>query len=90
MLTSSGMLDMRPRRYSEATAAAIDAAIQALIEAAYQRARTILTQNLTLLREAAEELLAHETITGPALTAIASRVSPASSPQHTNSESAFA
>ncbi len=77
MLTSSGMLDMRPRRYSETTAAAIDAAIQALVEAAYQRARAILTQNLPLLREAAEELLAHETITGSALTAIAERVSPA-------------
>jgi cell division protease FtsH len=77
MLTSNGMLDMRPRRYSETTAAAIDAAILALIEGVYQRARMILTQNLPLLREAAAELLAHETISGAELDKIAARVAPA-------------
>lgn len=76
MLASNGFYDYQPRHYSEATAAAIDAAIHALTSLAYQRAGNILTQNLPLLREAAENLLACETISGPALETIAGRVLP--------------
>ena len=76
MLTSNGMYDFQPRRYSETTASAIDAAIQAMIGLAYRQACAILAQNLALLRECAEGLLASETISGTQLKAIAGRVIP--------------
>ena len=50
MLASGGVMDYQPRRYSERTAASIDAAIHDLLEDAYGRARAILTQNVALLR----------------------------------------
>jgi cell division protease FtsH len=59
-----------PRRYSDTTAAAIDAAVKALIELAFARARAVLEANLALLRRGAEELLAHETLAGPELDAL--------------------
>ncbi len=74
MLTSSGMPDWRPRQYSEHTAAAIDEAIHALVEGAFIRARAILNENMKMLRESAEELLAAETISGPRLAEISARI----------------
>ena len=74
MLTSNGMSDFRPRRYSETTAAAIDAAIAALIALCYRRAQAILSRNLALLRESAAKLLSSETVSGRELAEIAGRV----------------
>jgi cell division protease FtsH len=66
--------EWRPRQYSEQTAAAIDAAIRALVEAAYTRARAILTANMALLREGAANLLHDETLSGDKLEALAAKV----------------
>jgi cell division protease FtsH len=62
------------RRYGEATATAIDAAVRALIEDAFQRAVAILTANRTLLDEAAKELLAKETFSSDELSSIAAKL----------------
>jgi len=51
-----------PRRYSESTAGAVDAAVRALVLAAQERALAILRENRGVLDEAAAELLAHETL----------------------------
>ena len=77
LLTSGGVVDYRPRRYSEQTAAAIDAAIYDLLDHAYGRARAILTQNFSLLRDCAAELLAHESLSGSRLGEIEAAVLPA-------------
>jgi cell division protease FtsH len=77
LLTSGGVMDYRPRRYSERTAAAIDAAIHDLLDGAYGRARAILKQNSALLRDCAVELLAHESISGSRLNEIEAEVLPA-------------
>jgi len=69
-----GAPEWRPRQYSEQTAAAIDAAIRALVEGAYARARAILTANMALLREGGATLLHDETLSGEALEALAARV----------------
>jgi cell division protease FtsH len=53
--------DWQPRRYGEATACAIDAAVRALINDAYHRALSILTDNRALLARAARTLMAKET-----------------------------
>jgi cell division protease FtsH len=53
----------QPRRYGEATATAIDGAIKALIEEAFNRAEAILEKNRELLRRAAADLLSKETLT---------------------------
>jgi cell division protease FtsH len=53
--------DWQPRRYGEATACAIDAAVRALINDAYHRALAILTDNRGLLGRSATTLLAKET-----------------------------
>ena len=74
--TPSGM-DWQPRRYGEETAAAIDAAVRGLIEAAFRSAVTILTANRTLLDKAAVQLLAKETLSGDELRIVADQVSPA-------------
>jgi cell division protease FtsH len=74
LLTSSGATDWRPRQYSESTATAIDDAIHGLIEAAFARAKGILTQNMELLRESAAALLAAETLSGVQLDDIGARV----------------
>ena len=63
-----------PRRYSETTAAAIDLAVKTLIALAFARAEAVLEANLPLLRQGAETLLAHETLAGPELGALASAV----------------
>ncbi|MBY0512011.1 MAG: ATP-dependent zinc metalloprotease FtsH [Rhodospirillaceae bacterium] len=50
------------RRYGEATAAAIDGAVKALVEDAFQRAVAVLTRNRSLLEQSARRLLAKETL----------------------------
>ncbi len=75
-LLAGGERDWRPKQYSEATAAAIDGAIRALVEEAYQRARAILAANETTLRAAARDLLHDETISGAALERLAHHVKP--------------
>jgi cell division protease FtsH len=59
------------RQYGEATAEAIDAAVRALIEDAFQRALAILTANRALLDRSAAELLAKETFSAEELKVIA-------------------
>ena len=54
----------RPRAYADGTAEAIDHAVKALIEAAFQTARGVLERNRAVLETAAHELLARETL-GP-------------------------
>lgn len=63
-----------PRRYSDTTAAAIDLAVKALVDQAFARARAVLEANLALLHQGAQELLAHETLAGPELEALARAV----------------
>jgi cell division protease FtsH len=62
------------RRYGEATAAAIDAAVRALVEDAFKRAVAILTANRALLDQSANELLAKETFSSEELKSIAARL----------------
>jgi len=57
-----GQPDWRPRRYAEATAAGIDAAVRGLIETASDRAEAVLARNRALLERAARDLLARETL----------------------------
>ena len=54
----------RAQNYGEETAQKIDAAIKSVIDDQYQRAKTILTENLSALHASAEALLEHETIEG--------------------------
>jgi cell division protease FtsH len=69
-------MEWRPRHYGEATAAAIDDAVRALIETAFSRAVEILTANRALLDSSASELLAKETFAEHDLSAIAHRLAP--------------
>ncbi|MGO4726560.1 MULTISPECIES: ATP-dependent zinc metalloprotease FtsH [unclassified Inquilinus] len=66
--------EWQPRRYSDATAAAIDTAIRDLIDTAFRQATTILVGNRALLVTAAAELLVKETLAGDSLQAIATAV----------------
>ena len=50
------------RGYSEATAARIDAAVQAVVEGAFKTALAVLEENRTVLLQAARTLLAKETL----------------------------
>jgi cell division protease FtsH len=59
------------RRYGDATATAIDAAVQALIESAFQTARAVLAANQAILKQSAAELLEHETLSGDELRRLA-------------------
>ena len=52
------------RDYSEATAAAIDAEVKAIIDEAYALARRVLTEHADKLKFVAEYLLAHEIMDG--------------------------
>jgi cell division protease FtsH len=61
MLDMPNRHDWQPRRYGEATAGAIDAAVRTLIDDAYNRAVAILSDNRQLLDDTAESLLAQET-----------------------------
>lgn len=71
-----GAGDWRPRHYGEATAGAIDAAVRALTDQAFQAAVRILTANRALLDEAAKDLLAKETLSAEDLAVIAARLAP--------------
>ncbi|HEY4040509.1 MAG TPA: ATP-dependent zinc metalloprotease FtsH [Rhodopila sp.] len=62
------------RRYGEATATAIDAAVRGLIDQAFQRATAILTANRALLDQSAKELLAKETFSSDELKVIETRI----------------
>ncbi len=75
-LLGGGGMDWRPRQYSEATAAAIDAAIRALVDTAFARAKGILQENMALLRESAAGLLEAESFSGGKLDELAARVKP--------------
>jgi cell division protease FtsH len=66
--------DWRPRRYSEETASAIDTALRALVDAAFERAVFILTANRVVLDQAAAELLAKETFSAEDLQRVAARL----------------
>jgi cell division protease FtsH len=72
--------DWRPRHYGEATAGAIDAAVRALTDQAFQAAVHILTANRALLDEAATDRLAKETFSAEELTVIAARLAPEAAP----------
>jgi cell division protease FtsH len=52
----------RQRLYSEDTAREIDCAVRTIVLTAFERARAILTENINLLREAAQSLLEKETL----------------------------
>jgi cell division protease FtsH len=56
-----GSAAWQPRRYGEATAAAIDLAVKDLINKAFGRAVSILERNRVLLHRSAKELLIRET-----------------------------
>jgi len=62
------------RQYSEATAARIDAAVQAVVEAAYRAAVSVLEENRKVLLEAAGTLLAKETLSEAELAPIFKQV----------------
>lgn len=72
--------EWRPRHYGEATAGAIDAAVRALADEAFRIAVRILTANRELLDEAADDLLAKETLSTEDLALIAARLSGAAGP----------
>ena len=55
------------RDYSEATAQKIDGEIQSLIKTAYNRAKSVLEENLDILHKLSESLLEKETVLGPEL-----------------------
>lgn len=61
----------QPRRYSEASAAAIDRAVRELVEQAFMRARAILVRDRDALDRVAEALLARETLSGAELAIMA-------------------
>ena len=89
-MLQGGMEAWQPRRYSEASAAAIDQAVRELVERAFERAREILEHERAALDRAAEALLARETLSGPELVAIVREqpvVEPAApAPQDSRSE----
>jgi cell division protease FtsH len=73
----------RPRRYSEASAAAIDKAVRELVDTAYLHARAILAGERAALGRAASALLDKETLSGSDLAALAGRpAEQAASPAH--------
>ncbi|WP_110649242.1 ATP-dependent zinc metalloprotease FtsH [Salinicola peritrichatus] len=62
------------RRYSEATAERMDAAVKAIIDRVFARTVAILEANRALLEETARELLDRETLDEPDLAAVAEKV----------------
>ncbi|HEY6097797.1 MAG TPA: cell division protein FtsH, partial [Anaeromyxobacter sp.] len=62
------------RLYAEDTAREIDVAVRELVESQFQRARTILQRNRTLLEESARTLLEKETLADAELSAVLGRV----------------
>lgn len=73
-LGAEGQQFLRRRDYSEETARKIDAAVEGLINDAFEAARAVLIENRSLLEEGAAVLLEWETLEGPALAEYASRV----------------
>jgi cell division protease FtsH len=74
MLGTPEGLDWQPRRYGDATADAIDAALRKLVDAAFNRARAILAENKPLLEQSAADLLVRETLTGADLEALSKSI----------------
>jgi cell division protease FtsH len=64
------------RLYAEETAREIDVEVREIVNAAFERARTILAANRELLDRSARELLARETLTGEELAALLRGVRP--------------
>ena len=62
------------RRYSEETARKIDDAVRDLMDEAFKKAATILTEKRTILDEMAEELLQKETLGGEELSHFADQL----------------
>jgi cell division protease FtsH len=73
-----GTAAWQPRRYGEATAAAIDVAVKDLIDKAFSRALSILERNRTLLHRSAKELLIKETFSNEDLQEFKTSVIPSS------------
>ena len=67
------------RDYSEHTAMAIDKEVKRLVMENYERAKTILTQNMKALRAIAEALLEREVLEGPEIEQIIQETATASS-----------
>ena len=65
------------RTFSEDTARAIDAAVRAIVDAAFERALAILTRHRDVLDSAAEELLSRETLERQELEALRLRIAAA-------------
>jgi len=76
LLPSPGGVDWQPRHYGEDTAGAIDSAVRALMEQAFERARAILAANKPVLLESAKDLLAKETFSETDLQPFATRIVP--------------
>ncbi|GIK49832.1 MAG: ATP-dependent zinc metalloprotease FtsH [Alphaproteobacteria bacterium] len=68
--------EWRPRRYSDDTAAAIDAAVRALVDQAFKRAVEILSARRALLDRAASALLEKETLSAEQLAALVGAPAP--------------
>jgi cell division protease FtsH len=64
------------RDYSESTAQKIDEEINNLIKNAYERAQSVLNENLDILHKLAEELLEKETVLGKELDALIQELRP--------------
>jgi cell division protease FtsH len=69
-----GVPEWPERRYSDETARAIDRAVAAVAQAAFERAEGILARNRATLVEGARALLAKETLTEAEVTALAARL----------------
>jgi cell division protease FtsH len=69
-----GAMGGKDRLYAEETAREIDVAVREIVDAAFQRARTILVKNRALLEESARELLAKETLADEELAKVLGRV----------------
>ncbi|HEY4883291.1 MAG TPA: ATP-dependent zinc metalloprotease FtsH [Myxococcales bacterium] len=63
------------RLYAEETAREIDVAVREIVDAAFERARAILTRNRPILEEGAKALLAKETLADAELSAVLEKVS---------------
>jgi cell division protease FtsH len=70
-LPLQGGADWTQRRYGDATATAIDAAVRTLIDTAFQAATSVLAANQAILKQASAELLAHESLSGDELRSLA-------------------
>ena len=75
------------RDYSEATAQKIDDEINKLIDTAYQKAKTVLNENIDILHKLAEKLLEKETVLGAELDQLITSLRPGIElPSHASAE----